>query len=250
MKKRNLIISFIVILLFVYFGYKEFCLVYYDINRDTTEEFETFVKQFNISNTITIRHKEVEDNNYFEYQNIKIRNDFKKYKALDTLSSVEGFSQKLVLRDENNNIISAFWMGSTDTYVYQLKTDKTLFGTDVKRVTNVTFTNILEKNNINTDIELFDYYSKQKYIKNNIFTSVKKIKENYAKYFMISVMMPTMENITLINGDYNGYIFNITNNMKEVSILKNDKKYVFVFLNATTLTEEYLTDILSTIVIE
>ena len=49
---------------------------------------------------------------------------------------------------------------------------------------------------------------------------------------MVSVIMPQMDSITLINGDYQGYIFNLKNNMKEVSIFKKRKTlciYVFEY---------------------
>lgn len=37
--------------------------------------------------------------------------------------------------------------------------------------------------------------------------------------------------------------------MKEVSILKNGKRYVFMFLNTTYFTDEKINDLLNTIVI-
>ncbi len=246
-KKIILIISFI--LLILYFGYKGFNLYYYNINQITTQDFETFVEQFNISDTINLKHKDIESNDYFQYKNIKIRNDFKDFEQLELNTNVDNSSPKLVLKDKTNNTSKAFWMGIADTYVYLAKADKTLYGTNDNRITNTNLTSILEKNNIHNDIELLNYLSNQKYVKNNIFTSVKKMKENYTIQFMMSVMMPTMNSITLINGDYEGYIFNLKDNMKEVSILKNNKRYTFMFISDTTLTKEYLTDILSTIVI-
>ncbi len=244
MKKRNiLIISLtIIILLIAYFGYKAFNLKYYTINNINNPN------QFNINNTITIKHNTLKSNDYFEYKNMKIRNDFKDYSKME--DSAKNSSTKLVLKDENNKTIKAFWMGITDTYVYLLKNDKTLFGTDDSRITNTDLSNILKKNNINNDIDLFNYLSKQKNIKNNLFTSIKKMKENYAIEYMTSVVMPTIDNITLINGDYEGYIFNIKSNTKEVSILKDNKRYAFIFIDKNNLTDEYLKSILSTIVID
>ncbi len=247
-KKIPLIISIIIGLLLVYFSYKGLNLFYYNVDRITTQDFETFVKQFNISNTLTIKHKDLPSNDYFTYKNIKIRNDFKNYVQLS--SSTQNTSPKLILKDEKTKTTKAFWMGEADTFVYMLKTDKTMFGTGDKRITSVNLKDMLEKNNIDNDIELFNYLAKQKYVKNNIFTSVKKMKEDYAIQFMISVIMPTMDSITLIDGDLTGYIFNLPNNMKEVSILKNDKRYCFVFMNKTDMTDEYLKNILSTIVID
>ncbi len=247
-KKSILIISFIIILIIVYFSYKGFNLYYYNVNNITTQDSKNNVEQFNISNTITIKHSSVEVNEYFEYQNMKIRNDFKDYSRLD--QNIENSSPKLILKNQDNNTTKSFWMGIADTYVDMLKADKTLFGIGDKRISNIDFSNVLKNNNINNDIDLFNYLSKQKDIKSNIFTSVKEMKENYTIQFMISVIMPTVDSITLINGDYDGYIFNIKNGMKEVNIIKDNKRYVFMFIDETDLNDEYLKDILSTIVIE
>ena len=246
-KKSILVISFIIILIIVYFSYKGFNLYYYNVNN-ITQDSKNNVEQFNISGTITIKHSSVEVNEYFEYQNMKIRNDFKDYSRLD--QNIENSSPKLILKNQDNNTTKSFWMGIADTYVDMLKADKTLFGTGDKRISNIDFSNVLKNNNINNDIDLFNYLSKQKDIKSNIFTSVKEMKENYTIQFMVSVIMPTVDSITLINGDYDGYIFNIKNGMKEVNIIKDNKRYVFMFIDETDLNDEYLKDILSTIVIE
>lgn len=247
-KKKGILIILLIIILVAYFGYKGFNLFYYNADRITTQDYESFINQFTIKDTINIKKKSVESNDYLEYQNIKIRNDFKDFEKLGQTAGVT--SLKLISKDENNKTKSSFWMGITDTYVNMLKSDKTLFGTEDKRITNTSLTKILEKNNINNDIELFKYLENQKEIKNNIFTSVKQMKENYAIQFMISVVMPQMNNITLINGDYQGYVFNLKSNMKEVSIIKDDKRYVFMFINTTYFTNDYIKDLLETIVID
>ena len=231
-KKKNVVLVVVGILLLVclYFGYKGFNLFYYNVDRITTQDYDDFISQFTIKDTMTINHKNVESNDYLEYQNIKIRNDFKDFEKLEQTTGET--SLKLILKDENEKTKSSFWMSVADTYVNLLKLDKSLFGTEDKRITNTDLANILEKNKINNDIELFKYLEKQKDIKNNIFTSAKE-----------------MDSITLINGDYQGYIFNLKNNMKEVSILKNGKRYVFMFLNTTYFTDEKINDLLNTIVI-
>ncbi len=248
-KKKNIILVVVSILLLVclYFCYKGFNLFYYNVDRITTQDYDEFISQFAIKDTITINHKNVESNDYLEYQDIKIRNDFKDFERLEQTTGET--SLKLILKDENKKTKSSFWMGKTDTYVNLLKSDKSLFGTEDKKITNTDLTYILEKNKINNDIELFKYLEKQKYVKNNIFTSIKEMKENYTMQFMISIIMPQMDSITLINGDYQGYIFNLKNNMKEVSILKNGKRYVFMFLNTTYFTDKKINDLLNTIVI-
>lgn len=76
------------------------------------------------------------------------------------------------------------------------------------------------------------------------------MKENYTINFMISIIIPEIDNITLINGDYNGYIFNMKNKTKEVNIIENDKRYVFTFINTDYFTDEYINQLIETITIE
>lgn len=59
-KKIPLIIG----LLVIYFGYKGFNLFYYNVNRITTQDFETFAQQFNIIDTINIKHKDIDRSIY------------------------------------------------------------------------------------------------------------------------------------------------------------------------------------------
>ena len=55
--------------------------------------------------------------------------------------------------------------------------------------------------------------------------------------------------INEIKGDYVGYILNL-NNMKEVSILKNKKRYILTFLGNDYFTDDYVRELLNTIIIE
>ena len=110
-------------------------------------------------------------------------------------------------------------MGTAYTYVDILKNDSTLFGTNDKRISNTSFTNLLEKNNIHNDIQLFQYLVKHKLKKNNIFTSVKNMKEEYSLQFIVSIMLPTIDHITLIDGDYQGYILKGSKDISNTSFL-------------------------------
>lgn len=62
-------------------------------------------------------------------------------------------------------------------------------------------------------------------------------------------MISNLNSVTLINGSYDGYMFNFNNNIKEVNIIKNDKRYVFTFVNIEYLTDAYIKDLLETVVI-
>lgn len=249
MKKRSIIILISILLIVCcYFGYKGFNLYYYNVDF-LTDNYSEILKGIHIKDTIYLKHTDIKDNNYIEFNGIKVKNEFKKFTKLDQTRSANN-SLKYALYGENKSLIASFWMGTTDTYVKILKSDKTLFGARDSRVTNANLTKMLEKNNINNDIELFRCLENKKNIKNNIFTSVKKMKENYTIQFMVTVMLPQIEDITLIDGDYEGYIFNIKNNIKMAVILKNDKSYVFTFLKTDYFTDEYIKEILNTVEID
>jgi hypothetical protein len=247
MKRKGIVMIALVVMVGFYFGYKGFNLYYYNINHITTENYQNFVDKLNITNTIHIQGQVLEDNQYLSFQNMKVRNDFIHFTKLDNQYSED--TVKYVLYDENNQVKASFWMSKTNSYLDLFKTDVTLFGTEDKRITNTDFSDFLEKNNINDDIELFQYLEKNKDVKNNIFTSVKQMKENYTIQFMASIVMPQIEGITLIDGDYKGYILNLTEDAKEVSILKNNERYVFVFLKLDYFTDEVIESLLNTIVI-
>lgn len=242
-KKIIILVSIVLVIIIAYFGYKGYNLSYYHIDED----LKIFTQKFDIQDTITLTHKNVSNNNYFEYQNIKIRNDFKEYEQ--TNINVDDSSPRLVLKDKDDKTIKAFWMGISDEYTYLLESDKEYFGIDDKKI-DTDIKSILKDNNINNDLDLFKYLANSNNIKNNIFTSTKKMKQHYSLIKMTSVIISSIDSITLIDGDYEGYIFNYQNNMKEVSIIKNNKRYTFIFMSDNPLTKEYLIDLLSTIVID
>lgn len=255
-KKKVFIIIGLLLVICVYFGYKGFNLFYYNINNLTTENYDSIVNSLTIKDTITINTKKLESDDYLTFRNIKVKNEFSNFKLLENQFSDNNI--KYALYDENNNLKASFWMGITDSYVNLFKTDAILFGTEDKRINNTNLTNFLDKNNIKNDIDLFKYLEKNKNVKNNIFTSVKEMKENYLLQFMVSVAIPRIENITLIDGDYQGYIFNMKSendnisSIREARILFNDKVYTFLFLNKNNeyFNNDYIQDILNTIVID
>ena len=253
--KKFLIIIVAILLVLSYFVYKGFCLYYYDIGNITTENYKDYFETLRFTDTMTIRTQKLKEDDYLVFKNVKVKNEFSNFKLLE--NQVSDNNIKYVLYDENNNLKASFWMGITDSYVNLFKTDITLFGTEDKRINNTNLTDILNKNNIKNDIELFRYLEKHKNVKNNIFTPVKTMKENYSLQFMVSVAIPLIDGITLIDGDYQGYIFNIKSNdsnisnMREARILFNDKVYTFLFLNKDIeyFTSDYIQNILNTIVI-
>lgn len=249
MKKKYIIL--IVVLLFLiifgYLGYKIFNLYYYNTNDIMEDNYKNFLNKLEIKNTITINTNSNVDN-YLTFKNIKIRNDFEKFKKIDESDDMLEYV-KYVLYDENENAKAGFVFGISDTYVNMFKEDVTVYGDSIKKINDSGLEEFFKKNNITNDIELFEYLKNNKDVKNNIFTSVKQMKNNYTIHLLSSIAFPSLENYTLIEGDYTGYIFN-SQNIKEVSILKDDKKYTFTFIKLDYFTDNYINELLNTIIID
>lgn len=245
---RNIIILIVIIL---YIGFKFFMLNVYNPETITNkEDYQNFMEHFAITDTMTINHKNIKNNEeYLTFKNMKIRNDFKDYKVIEELSTED--SIKYGLYDENNELIASFWMGKTKTYANMLQDKIDIFGlyNSLDKNSNV-LKSIITKNNITTDVELIKYLQEHKNDTTNVLSLVSKMKENYYRQAIMIVLFPILDHITLINGDYNGYIIHLENNNKEVSIEKGNDKYVFLFLQNDQYTDEYINDLISTLVIK
>ena len=248
MKKFKIVLISLLILIIGYFGFKIFFIYYYNVDSMNVENYEDIINGLKIKNKITIKSEVLNEDEYLTFKNMKVKNDFKDFKLLENNENQDFI--KYALYDENDKVKASFWMGITESYVDMFKKDVTIFGMNDKIIKNTDISDFLDKNNINSDIELFSYLQENKNNKNNIFTSIKHMKENYILNFLVAVALPEISSVTLIDGDYDGYIFNLKGDFKEVSIIKNNKRYIFTFLKLDYFTDEYIEEILNTIVID
>ena len=70
-------------------------------------------------------------------------------------------------------------------------------------------------------------------------------RKTYDMNLIREIMFPSINGIKIINGDYEGYILELTSNGREVNIINNNKKYYFTFLN--DFTDEFINEFISTI---
>lgn len=241
MKKRYLVlIGVLVILILGYIGFKCFCLYYYNPKQINKDDFEKLKSGLVFKEDVVINTKSVTE--YLEKDNIKIRNDFQDFTLKENW---------YVLNDSNKDNKVAFTMnGPTETYLDYLKAeDITVYNGSLKNTKVKDRIRFLENNNIKNDIDFFKFMSKQEYPTFNILTSVKEMKSVYSTYLMFNIMIPSVNYINEIKGDYIGYILNL-NNIKEVSILKNKKRYILTFLGNDYFTDDYVRELLNTIIIE
>ena len=75
------------------------------------------------------------------------------------------------------------------------------------------------------------------------------MKERYALQGIVLTTIPIINGISLIDGDYTGYILN-ANKLREVVILKNNKRYIYTFYNLDYFTDDVIKELLNTIEIQ
>ena len=238
MKKRYLVlIGILVVLILGYIGFKSVCLYYYNPKQINKEDFEKLKNGLVFKEDVVIKtNKDVTD--YLVKDNIKIRNDFKDFTLKENW---------YVLNDSK---VAFAINGPTETYLDYLKAeDVNVYNASLKNTKVDDRNQFLKSNNIENDIDFFKYMNKQEFPVFNILTPVNKMQSIYSVYLMFNIMIPSINYINEIKGDYEGYILNL-DNIKEVSILKDNKRYIFTFVGNDYFTVDYIKELLNTIVIE
>lgn len=249
-KKLLIGIIIVVVVIFIggFFGTKIYYLNKYKILRVTNEEYQEHKEKLKIAKTITIKNKNLSEDEYLIFNDIKIKNDFEKFEILDSSTD----EHRMYALKEDNKVIASFWFGATaDSLIDILSNDFELYGWTPEHlnVSKKERINFFEKYNIENDVDLIKFLSTYEYKENNLLTSTNKMKENYFVKFITSFLISLGESVTLIDGDYKGYILNMQEN-REAYIIKNNKKYVFTFLKTDYFTEDYIKELLNTIIIE
>lgn len=250
-KIKNILITFFsttTLIIFSIFLYKG--IILYKYNAEPSTNLKELKKGLSTNESIKIYKKSINENEYLIEDDIKIRNDVKGFKKLPKMGEYD--STKYVLYDNNNKVKDAFWLGKMDTYINIFASDSlTIYNNkDTGQFTNADRKYFLLKNDINNDIDFLNYIKEHYYLKSNIFSSARTIKENYAVNTFTSIAIPAIESLTFISGDYEGYILNLKNNFKEVHILRNDISYTFVFIGETFSSNDYIIDLISTLEIK
>ena len=248
-KIKNIVfISLSIIIIFVL--YKSYFLFRYKVEPLKENEYNEIISGLNNQNEMVIYKKTINDEEYITLNDIKIRNDFHKYTFIQNDNNFEG--NKFYLYDNQNNIQSSFWVSDLNSLIDVFTNDELDFFGNVNenKFNSADRKYFLLRNDINNDIDFLNYIKDNYYNKNNLFTSIRNIKENYALNNYIKVILQKMESLTVIKGDYEGYIFNYQNNLREVNILRNNRRYVFTFIGNDITSDNYLIDILSTLEIK
>lgn len=243
MRRKVLIVVGVLLIVCGYLGYKGFYCYLYSYENISDRNYDDFMESFEVHEDMVISKKEVDDNNYFVFKNVKIRNDFQNYQFEH---SSDG-SQIYCLYDEFGEAVSVFMIDIEEINInYILNVDALMDRKDKE--------DFFKEYNINDDLDLFNYVVEKHNVNNNIFTSVRKMKYNYMTQYYTYTTLSSPSYVTKITGDYEGYLLGEVDwqnwtNVNTVNILKDDMVYKFSFWGSQ-FTEQYIHDIVETIVIE
>lgn len=243
-KKKSFALTFFIIVIGIIFGYKLVNLIIYNTPMVEEKDYKLLMDGYQIKDTIEVNTKKLKEDEYVTYKGVKFKNMFDGYEV----SELDG-TLRYILNDENNNAKSFIGIGESDTYLKKVlsfmdqlnENDSFLYSL----IYNLDPKSIMS--GIDNDIELFNYMYLTKDYKPNLFTSVKKMKENYYEKMAIYIAFPTTEYITLIKGDLEGYILGIHNTMIQINIQKDDKN---ISILMSGFNKEVVVEFLNTLVIE
>lgn len=233
MKKgiKIVIIVVLVVLIACYIDVKGFCLYVYN-NSKFTKDNNDFIWEiknaFDNRNYITIKKNQNEENDYFYYEGLKIRNDFEKSKNIYKLKGTD--------------IAVTFDKYSTLYLVSLVKEDSKKMGL------HYDLTKDLEKNNINTNLKLYEYLFNNMNQKVNFFTSVNNIRKAISVNMALLEVSSSFNKMSVINGDYDGYI--LENNKSKIVVINHNDISYFITIYSNDYSDESLYNLLSTIIFE
>lgn len=228
-KKVRIIIFFSLLAIFLYVGFKFYCY-----NKYRPDEFLE-LSDIKINGKITINHIELNEEEYYIFEEIKFKNIFDGFEKKD----VENDNILRMVRKEDSKATKAIFIGRSEQYVDILNNDK-----EYKDV----FNEIVKKENINDDIDLLKYIEKHNDDKVKYFMPLKKQKQIYTMNKFKLVTLPSIDYIKLVDGYYKGYMYKSTANISEVFIIKNKKEYFFTFVG--DYTEQFINEFMNTVIIK
>lgn len=249
MKKKKLVIAIIVVVgilscFGIYFGYKAFLLSFYRLSDTTQQEYQKLLSGYQKRNEWQIQHNNQAFDKMISYENVQFFNLFEGFEKTE-----EEDYDRYALKDENGNFLAHFTVSITDPYLSYVGKDAEMFLMDENEIDIVTSDDFSERKKLKDDIDFFDYLIKHQAEKHTLLTPVKQIKEDHYVQLLSYIMLPSINSITILNGDLDGYILNLPD-LKEVSILQNGKRYVFSFIGLDYFTDDRIKEFLSSVAIQ
>ena len=252
MSRTKFLIITAVLYILLYIVLKLFIVYAQDLFMDN----EVYDKKYNIGKVMKIVSYSTEEKNATEYYEsssplytMKIKNYFQGFEAGDKDQNYEYY----LLYEGENNVTAAFMMGQFETQLHSIKNDDESsyyyeFNHFPLYISNILRDHYLNKHNIKNDVQLIKYIRERKKQDGRFLTPIVNIKENYFFNF-VETNLPSLDNITYIEGDLNGYMYE-TDTFKQACIIQDDKLYCLTFYKLDYYTDEMIEDILRSLIIE
>ena len=186
-KKLKIILLIILGMLIVgYFGAKAFLL----FNIPEEDEFIKNVElAFKNKETIIIKESQEEVKDYLVFKEMKISNNFDLVNEKDSIYKIK-----------NTDIVVAFNKEAIDSLVTYIEKESKNNGL------HYDLTKDLEKNNVDTNFKLYEYFLSNRNPKLNVFSSFNSLRKVHTILGNFSLVFRNIDKVTLIDGDYDGYI--------------------------------------------
>ena len=192
--------------------------------------------------TYTINKNEYNGNKLNVLNTIYIKNDFTNFKKTQETNTFQKY-----VKSSKENLEIAFWAGSDSQYINLFNNNSTVNSNSLKYFDKLDIDRIYKRNHIKNDVDLIKWVIENSNKRSNLLTSINHMKEYYFIQGFLKLILPynDLVNISMINGDYEGFTYNRAG-LKEFHIIKNDKQYIFDFVNADYFNTKYILELLGT----
>ena len=252
---KNIICTLIVIILLcvgIFFGYKLLLLYKYTLKRP--DNVSDIVKGLKNQKEIKIHKRTIQEDDYFYVENFRIRNDFEDYKLTNTVGKNMAI-RSYTYKSDNYGITIGIGNDSLTLDNVFAADEVTFFSDENSKINPKAFNSadrkfFLLKNDINNEVDFYQFVANNYYKKNHIFMDKRTMMENYAFNLFTSITVPKVDEFIILKGDYQGYVFKIFKDdmqSTQITILRDGEVYGLVTNDLRFKDDDYLIDIIGTI---
>lgn len=215
MKKKNILIMVLAIMLFGYVTFKVTLLFV------TNKHVRTTIYNYQVKDSIVLEYSEPKVK--LTFKNITMRDDFERFNNFET----ENGTMYTLKKDDYK---ATFFITIEDDFVSN---------------SNKTLSKFYKKYKINNTLDLINYLYKVKEDKNTLLTPVYEIISKEKLFNMSEKYLHSCNNMIEVNN--NAYICNLNSDIYEYKVFKEGKIYTFNFSSVDYYNMEYLRDFIKTI---
>ena len=215
MKKKNILIMVLAIMLFAYVVFKVTLLFV------TNRHVRTNIYNYQVKDSIVLEYSEPKVK--LTFKNITMRDDFERFNNFETENGT-------IYTLKKDDYKATFFITIEDDFVSN---------------SNKTLSEFYKKYKINNTLDLINYLYKVKEDKNTLLTPVYEIISKEKLFNMSEMYLHSCNNMIEVNN--NAYICNLNSDIYEYKVFKEGKIYTFNFSSVDYYNMEYLRNFIKTI---